>query len=84
MGFGCGTGFVTQAIADVYPEMKITGSEYFEDGLVFARNRVPGANFIQLDARIMPYESDFSMVGVFDVLEHIKEDEEINFFIRKS
>lgn len=72
---GCGTGFVTQTIKDVFPGMKITGSEYFEEGLVYARNRVPDASFIQLDARFMPFESEFSMIGAFDVLEHIKEDD---------
>lgn len=71
---GCGTGFVTQAVADKFQKIKIIGSEYYEEGLAYARQRVRDATFIQLDARNMHYNSDFSMIGAFDVLEHIKED----------
>ena len=51
------------------------GSEYFEEGLVYARQRVPDAEFTQMDAQNIPYESEFDVIGAFDVLEHIKEDE---------
>jgi len=71
---GCGTGFVTQAIREEFPFTRLVGSEYFEEGLNFARQRIPNASFIQLDAREMTYEADFSIIGAFDVLEHIKED----------
>jgi len=71
---GCGTGFVSSAIAKAFPETNFLGSEFFEEGLMFARRRVPNANFIQLDARLIPHESEFSAIGAFDVLEHIKED----------
>lgn len=72
---GCGTGFVTHAIHHAFPHLKLTGSEYFDEGLVYARKRLPEVNFVQLDARNMEYESSFSLIGAFDVLEHIKEDE---------
>jgi len=81
---GCGTGFVTQAIANAFPAMKIIGSEYFEEGLMYARNRVPDANFIQLDARVLPFKSRFSVIGAFDVLEHIKEDDLVLENINKA
>lgn len=71
---GCGTGFVSSAIANAFPETKFLGSEFFEEGLMFARARVPNANFIQLDARSIPHDSEFSAIGAFDVLEHVEED----------
>lgn len=72
---GCGTGFVISAISTQFPEAKLSGSEFMEEGLVYARQRLPGAEFTQMDARNIPYESELDAVGAFDVLEHIEEDE---------
>ena len=72
---GCGTGFVISAISERFQEARLSGSEYFEEGLVYARQRVPGAEFTQMDAQHIPYESDLDAIGAFDVLEHIEEDE---------
>lgn len=74
---GCGTGFVLAAIARRFPGAMLLGSEYLEEGLAFARQRVPDAEFVQMDARHIPYESRFEVVGSFDVLEHIEEDEAV-------
>jgi len=74
---GCGTGFVISAISERFHEARLSGSEYFEEGLVYARQRVPGAEFTQMDARHIPYESDLDAIGAFDVLEHIEEDEAV-------
>lgn len=72
---GCGTGFVISAISKRFPEAKLAGSEYFEEGLVYARQRVSNAEFTQMDARHIPHESEMDAIGAFDVLEHIEEDE---------
>lgn len=72
---GCGTGFVIAGISKQYPNVKLFGSEYLEEGLVYARQRVPTAEFTQLDARRIPLESELDAIGSFDVLEHITEDE---------
>lgn len=72
---GCGTGFVISTISKQFPEASLLGSEYFEEGLVYARQRLPRAKFTQMDARCIPYESELDAIGAFDVLEHIEEDE---------
>jgi trans-aconitate methyltransferase len=72
---GCGTGFVISAISQQFPEAKLLGSEYLEEGLVYARQRLPNAEFTQMDARHIPYQSELDAIGAFDVLEHIEEDE---------
>lgn len=72
---GCGTGFVISAISQQFPEAKLLGSEYLEEGLVYARQRLPSAEFTQMDARQIPYQSELDAIGAFDVLEHIEEDE---------
>lgn len=74
---GCGTGFVISGIAKQFPEARLLGSEYLEEGLAYARQRVSGAEFAQMDARHIPYKSELDAIGAFDVLEHIEEDETV-------
>ena len=72
---GCGSGFVLSGIARVNPHARIAGSEIFIAGLSFARVRLPAVSLMQMDARNVPFIDDFDVVGAFDVLEHIEEDE---------
>lgn len=71
---GCGTGFVISAVSKQFPDAILLGSEYLEEGLVYARQRLPLAEFKQMDARQVSYDSAFDAIGIFDVLEHIEED----------
>lgn len=73
---GCGTGFVLSAVSEEFPQAALSGSEIFVDGLRIAAERVPGAQFVQMDARHMPFAAAFDAIGAFDVLEHIREDEQ--------
>jgi SAM-dependent methyltransferase len=72
---GCGTGFVLQGLRSTFPALKLAGSEVLCEGLIFASQRVPEATLFQLDARYIPFENEFDVIGAFDILEHIKEDE---------
>jgi SAM-dependent methyltransferase len=72
---GCGTGFVLSGIQQEFPGLTLSGSEIFGEGLVFAEKRLPGVTLFQMDARRIPFEGEFDVVGAFDVLEHIGEDE---------
>jgi SAM-dependent methyltransferase len=72
---GCGTGFVLAGVAQAYPQASLTGSEVFSVGLPYASSRVNKAELLQMDARHIPYEEEFDVIGAFDVLEHIEEDE---------
>lgn len=71
---GCGTGFVLSGIAAAFPALELTGSEVAAEGLGFAARRAPGARFIQMDARRIPYREEFDAAGAFDVIEHIEDD----------
>jgi SAM-dependent methyltransferase len=71
---GCGTGFVLAAIREAFPRLRVTGSERFAEGLEIARNRLPDVELVELDAT-EPLGRTFDVVGAFDVLEHIPEDE---------
>jgi len=72
---GCGTGFVLKGLREASPRLRLAGSEIFGDGLAFARARLPGVDLYQMDARQIPFEREFDVIGTFDVLEHIVEDE---------
>lgn len=72
---GCGTGFVLSMLAAEFPALECWGSEVYVDGLEFARQRVPGSTLFQMDARAIPFAGYFDVIGIFDVLEHIEEDE---------
>ena len=74
---GCGTGFVLAALSAAFPALNLTGSELHAEGLAWTAKRLSRATFLQMDARRIPYESEFDVVGAFDVLEHIDEDEQV-------
>lgn len=74
---GCGTGFVLEGIAKEMPHVALTGSEIFIEGLTFAKIRVEEAILLQMDARHIPFREEFDVIGAFDVLEHIHEDERV-------
>lgn len=69
---GCGTGYVLQALSRDCG-LAVTGSELLSAALGYARARVPEASVVQLDAREMPFDAEFDLVGAFDVLEHIDD-----------
>ncbi len=72
---GCGTGFVLSGIEQQFPHLALSGSEIFSHGLQFAAQRLVQAQLFQLDARQIPFDNEFDVIGAFDVLEHIKADE---------
>ena len=73
---GCGTGFVLSGIESAYPELTLCGSEIFTKGLDFAASRLSDrVSLFQMDARSIPFEQEFDIIGAFDVLEHIQEDQ---------
>ncbi len=74
---GCGNGFVLWAFAEKFKNMRLSASEIYERGLSYTHQRVQGAALYQMDAKAIPFESEFDVIGAFDVLEHIPEDERV-------
>lgn len=72
---GCGTGYVLESIHKAFPKARISGAEYHEEGLTFARARIPDANFRQLDVIQMTDVATYDVIGAFDVIEHIDDDQ---------
>jgi SAM-dependent methyltransferase len=71
---GCGTGFVLQGFRQAFPMLRLSGGELHGEGLAHAARRLPGVALMQMDARQIPFDGEFDVVGAFDVLEHIDED----------
>jgi SAM-dependent methyltransferase len=74
---GCGTGNVLAALAADSALSRLVGTEAHLQGLAFAARRAPQAELLQLDARRIPYRDEFDVVGAFDVIEHIDEDDAV-------
>jgi SAM-dependent methyltransferase len=78
MEVGCGNGVVLNALARSDAARQLVGSELHPTGLVVARRRLGDrASFVQMDARHIPAEAAFDVIGAFDVIEHIAEDEAV-------
>jgi len=81
---GCGTGFVLSGIEKEFPSLDLYGSEIHQEGLRFASKRVSRAKLFQIDATSIPFKEEFDVIGSFDVLEHIRQDEKVLCEINKA
>jgi len=81
---GCGTGYVISGIAKAIPGLRLEATEYFEDGLIFARQRAPECSFRQLDDTSMKEDNAYDCIGSFDVIEHIDDDEYVLSNFRRA
>jgi SAM-dependent methyltransferase len=80
---GCGNGFVLSGLP-CNGLTRIAGSDLHPAGLLRARERVPYAELVQMDARHVPYENEWDVIGAFDVLEHIEEDRDVLVELRRA
>lgn len=74
LDIGCGTGVNLEAVAAAFPKMSLSGCDMSEAALGVAARRVPGARLERGDARDLAWPERFSVVGAFDVLEHVDDD----------
>jgi len=84
---GGGTG-ATSAFLKSQMGGNYTVSEVSLEAILNAKRRYPSNNYVQLDARNIPYQDKFNIIGMFDVIEHLEEErqvmEEINKALKKS
>jgi SAM-dependent methyltransferase len=72
---GCGTGNVLRMLRKACQDGTVVGLEMWFDGLRHAKKRTAGF-LVQGDVRQCPFSKPFDIVGMFDVLEHIPEEQE--------
>lgn len=74
---GCGSGIVMSSLQAAFPVARLIGSEAHIEGLRMAQQRLQGVELVQMDARTIPYADELDIVGAFDVIEHIDEDQRV-------
>ena len=74
---GCGTSFVLSGVSNKYPNLVLSGSEILLAGLSHAAKSIPSEHLMQMDARKAPLIDEFDVIGAFDMLEHIEEEETV-------
>ncbi len=71
---GCGQGWLLRDIADVLPDVQLTGIDIRPDTIEFARSLVPDADLRVVDAGALPFADDeFDLVVCSEVLEHVDD-----------
>lgn len=81
---GAGAGGVLLSIQDRSRSIRLTGSELLLRALREARKRLADVELIQMDARRIPFVSEFDVIGAFDVIEHIDDDAAVLDQIREA
>ncbi len=71
---GCGTGNVLRVLEKACPNALVLGIDLYLEGLKFARQRV-ACPLLQADIKALPFKSNIHLVCMFDVLEHLQDDE---------
>lgn len=80
---GCGSANVLSDLSQL-KNLELSGAEIYLDALQLAKKRLPEIQFVQMDATNTPFHEEFDGVGMFDVLEHIEEDELVIQNIHKT
>jgi SAM-dependent methyltransferase len=81
---GCGTGFVLEGVSKAFPSLRLSGAEFYEEALSFAKQRVPMARFKRVDATKMDEHEEYDCIGAFDVVEHIEDDTAVLINLRRA
>ncbi|QNP83056.1 class I SAM-dependent methyltransferase [Agrobacterium tumefaciens] len=82
---GCGNGIVLSALSKDGIRRRLVGSELHPSGLAVAAQRLgKNAELVQMDARDIMAENAFDVIGAYDVIEHIAEDEMVLHSMHKA
>lgn len=74
---GCGNGNVLRALTEIWPRSRAVGLDLFDEGLQHARRRCH-CETLQGDVRYVNFpKGSFDLIGIFDVLEHLPDDENV-------
>lgn len=79
---GCGTGGVTRLLVDVFGAASVTAMDPYPEAVRIAKSRLPCQVLVgNLDAPEVT--GPFSLIGMFDVLEHLPDERESLSTIRR-
>jgi SAM-dependent methyltransferase len=82
---GCGNGIVSSALKDSRHWERLVASDLHPIGLAHARARMPrDVEFVQMSALAIPAVAAFDLIGAFDIVEHVADDEGVLRAIRRA
>jgi SAM-dependent methyltransferase len=70
---GCGNGNILAYLKE--NGINIEGGDIFLEGLKFYQRKLDNTALYQIDIMALPFHHNFDIIGMFDILEHIDEDE---------
>jgi len=70
---GCGAGTVLGVLEKECVQGKVIGVDLFAEGLRYAR-RQTSCSVVQAELDRLPFTTPFDVIGLFDVLEHQRDD----------
>lgn len=73
---GCGTGNTLRVLERASPNGTVIGMDVFAEGLRYTRQRT-GSPLVRGDVCQFPFGVQFDLIGFFDVLEHLEDDEKV-------
>ena len=73
---GCGTGNVPRVLEQACPRGVVMGMDLFAEGLQYARRRT-SCPLVQGDMHTPPFGTQFDLIGLFDLLEHLSDDMQV-------
>ena len=73
---GCGDGNVLRVLESICTDGLVIGMDLFSQGLRRARQRV-ACPLVQGDMHMPPFRSNFRIIGLYDVLEHLPDDKQV-------
>jgi len=74
LDIGCGQGHVTQAIADAFDNVEVSGFDYSVSAIEFAHQHYPDIDFCVADAYAPPYAADyFDVIVCNNLWEHVPD-----------
>lgn len=80
---GCGTGNVLRVLEGVCAKGSVTGMDLFPEGLRYAQQRT-GCALVVGDMLTPPFnDGRFALIGLFDVLEHLRDDDKVLRYLSK-
>lgn len=75
LDIGCGTGFFSKKISEIYPKAEIYGVDVSRSALLIAKQNYPKIKFIESDAELkLPFRNEFfDLIISGENIEHIKD-----------
>jgi SAM-dependent methyltransferase len=73
---GCGIGTILRVLEKTCRDGLVIGMDLFAEGLMHARQR-SSCLVVRGDVHALPFRSAFHVIGLFDVLEHLPDDDAV-------